>query len=297
MIDCTLVTCEAKPTLDPDDRILLLELRKRRLSVSIAVWNDPQVDWRASRLCVLRSTWDYYRHYGEFITWLARAAGATTLRNDPSLVRWNAHKSYLRDLERAGVPVVPTVWINQGESRRLAELSELLGSQDLVIKPARGAATHGVLLVRNEGAALMMGQAHLNTLSRTQDVLVQPYVETVVTHGERALIFLDGRFSHAVVKKPFDTALAIRDARSALVSAAPDELSVASKALAAVPGAPLYARVDLIHDLELNARVSEVELIEPGLYLGAHVPASITFADAIERELRGRMGGLGRHRG
>ena len=285
MTDCTLVTCELIPGLDPDDRLLVDELRKRGLTVTSAVWSDPRVDWAQSRLSVLRSTWDYHGRYADFARWIDRVSDVTALRNDAAMVRWNMHKSYLRDLESQGVPVVPTAWVYKGRPRSLADLRTANGWGDCVIKPARGLATHGVLLVRCDGPSSKEGQAHLDGLVRDDDVLVQPYLGDVVSYGERALIFLLGRFSHAVVKKPFDTVLAVGDAGGAAVEVTQEEVAVAAKALGAAPGRPLYARVDLLRDDEGAARVSEVELIEPALYFGASTDALQSFADCIELEL------------
>jgi hypothetical protein len=130
------------------------------------------------------------------------------------------------------------------------------------------------------------GQTHLDRLLQADDVLIQPYLEAVRTYGERALVFFCGRFSHAVVKKPFDTVLAVRDAPSVAVTATRDEIEVASRALASVPGKPLYARIDLLRDDRGMPRVSEVELIEPALYFGASAEAQAVCAEAIERELK-----------
>jgi glutathione synthase/RimK-type ligase-like ATP-grasp enzyme len=283
--DCTLVTCEQFPALDPDDRLLADELRERGVNVSIGTWSDPEVDWAASRLCILRSTWDYHRRFEDFIAWVERTSAKTAIRNDAHILKWNAHKSYIRDIERAGVPVVPTAWVAHGSSCRLSDLCDSYGWRSAVVKPALGAAAHDVLLVRRDRASLAQGQTHLDRLVLTQDVLVQPYLEAVETYGERALMFFQDRYSHAVVKKPFDTVLAVSDEESALVQATADEIDVAAQAIAAIPGRALYARVDLLHDGDGNARVSEVELIEPGLYLGVHAAARTMFADAIEREL------------
>jgi hypothetical protein len=289
MIDCTLVTCEAVRTLDPDDRLLLEELRRRGMSVSVAAWSDPHVDWSISRLCILRSTWDYHKHPDEFGAWLDRVAEVAAIQNAPGLVGWNSHKGYLRELELRGVPVVPTVWILRGQSRRLTDLCEERGWHELVIKPARGAATHDVMLVGRDAAAFAKGQAHLDQLAQAQDVLVQPYLDEVVAYGERALIFFADRYSHAVKKKPFDTVLAVRSSFTAAADATSDEIEVAAGALAAIPGRSLYARVDLLRDADGNARVSELELIEPALYFGTHPPSRAAFADVVERELEATM--------
>lgn len=260
-------------------------LRRRGLSVTTAVWNDPQVDWGAARLCIVRSTWDYHRSYGEFIAWIERVAARTVLKNDPALLRWNAHKSYLRDLERQGVPTIPTVWALRGERCALAEVRASSGWNELVLKPARGAAGHNVSPVRGDRASLETGQHLLDELLQSEDVLIQPYLDSVTSYGERALIFIGGRYSHAVVKKPFDKTLVVGDERSMLVAPTVEEMNVASQAMAATPSEALYARIDLINDGEGHARVGELELIEPGLYFAVHEPASEAFADVVAREL------------
>ena len=285
MIDCTLVTCDLVPGLDPDDRLLVDELRRRGLTVASAVWSDPRVDWGQSRLSVVRSTWDYHSRYGEFAEWIDQVSEVTAIRNDAPMLCWNMHKSYLRDLEVRGIPVVPTAWVRKGKRCSLGALRVANGWGDCVIKPARGAATHGVLLVRSDDASSEAGQAHLDRLVQTGDVLVQPYLEDVVGYGERALIFFNGCFSHAVMKKPFDTVLAVGDAGAAAVQVTPEEIEVATTALTAAPGVSLYARIDLLRDDSGLPQVSEVELIEPALYFGASTDGLRSFADCIELEL------------
>ena len=180
MIDCTLVTCEKVGDLDPDDRLLMHELQARGLTVSIETWSDPHAKWGSSRLCIVRSTWDYHERYDEFIAWVEHAASLTVLKNDPQVLRWNAHKSYLKELEQAGVPIVPTAWAARGEPCDLAQLAEARGWHDMVLKPATGAAAHQVTLVRRDAASFAAGQAQFGQLAQTQDVLVQPYLRSVM---------------------------------------------------------------------------------------------------------------------
>lgn len=283
-VDCTIVTCERVPDLDADDRLLVAELQSRGLTAAIGVWSDPSVDWSATRLCLVRSTWDYHHNHRRFVEWIGRASAMTLMRNDPRLLIWNAHKSYLLELERCGVRVVPTHWLQQGRNGNLAGIAQARGWGDLVLKPARGAAAHEVTLVRAD--ALAAGQARLDALLQRTDVLVQPYLAAVTDYGERALIFFQGRYSHAVVKKPFDTMLVVGDEPSLRVEPSAAEMEVALGALACVPGEPVYSRVDLLRDDAGLPRVSEVELIEPGLYFSVHEPARRRFADVIERELK-----------
>jgi glutathione synthase/RimK-type ligase-like ATP-grasp enzyme len=283
--DCTFVTCRAVPALDPDDRIVLDELERRGISTGMAIWDDTRVDWSGVRLCVLRSTWDYHTRYREFADWIDRVAALTTIRNEVALLRWNAHKSYLSDLAERRIPIVPTVRVRRGQTTSLDDIAIGHGWNEVVIKPTRGAAAHEVLLARRSRADMARGRAHLERLLRAQDALVQPFLRSVATYGERALVFFDGRYSHAVIKKPFDTVLVVDAVESAATKAGDDEIAVAAGTIAALPSVPLYARVDLLRGDAGQIYVSEVELIEPGLYIGAHPPAGRAFADAIEREL------------
>jgi hypothetical protein len=58
--------------------------------------------------------------------------------NPPELLRWNSHKFYLKELESAGIAIVPTFWLNRGVEANLAELLDWLGWPEAVIKPAHG---------------------------------------------------------------------------------------------------------------------------------------------------------------
>ena len=124
-IDCVIATYDGMPDLDPDDRLLLGALREHGVTVAVGVWSDPTVEWSAARLCVLRSTWDYPKHFARFSAWLDAVEQTTVIRNEPALVRWNSHKQYLRELELAGIPIVPTAWLAR---RQRADLRSLLAA-------------------------------------------------------------------------------------------------------------------------------------------------------------------------
>ncbi|HYL27841.1 MAG TPA: hypothetical protein VEW74_08395, partial [Candidatus Nitrosotalea sp.] len=168
---------------------------------------------------------------------------------------------------------------------RLSALRSTQHWDEFVLKPARGAAGHDVVHVRSDAAAFAAGQAHLDALLHSEDVLIQPYLDSVATYGERALIFIGGEYSHTVVKKPFDRTLLVGTERSMLAEPTDEERDVALRSLAVAPGGALYARVDIINDDGGRPCVSELELIEPGLYFAVHEPASEAFADIVERQL------------
>ncbi|MBQ1033774.1 hypothetical protein KBX26_27635 [Micromonospora sp. C97] len=287
-----LVTCSELADLDPDDRLVLAPLAARGVAAQSVVWDDPDVDWSSYDLVVLRSPWDYALRRDEFVSW---AAGVPALVNPADVVRWNTDKRYLGELSAAGVPTVPTTWIEPGESWQApAETGEY------VLKPAVSAGSQDTGrydLADPEHREL--AAAHVRRLSDAGRVtMVQPYLRAVDTEGETALLFLAGpeglAFSHAIRKGPMLTGpdlgpdglykaeeITARTARA-------DQLAVAEQTLAAVPGGTrqlLYARVDLIPGPDGKPVLVELELTEPSLFIGYADGAPDRLADAITTHL------------
>ncbi|KAB1942762.1 hypothetical protein F8271_11305 [Micromonospora sp. ALFpr18c] len=287
-----LVTCTDLTDLDPDDRLVLAPLAARDVTVEAAVWDDPDVDWSSYDLVVLRSPWDYALRRDEFVTW---AASVPALVNPADVVRWNTDKRYLAELSAAGVPTVPTSWVEPGESwQPPADTGEY------VIKPAVSAGSQDTGrydLADPEHRDLAVAHVRrLSTAGRT--TMVQPYLSAVDTEGETALLYLAGpaglRYSHAIRKGPMLTGpdhgpdglykaeeITARTAR-------PDQLAVAERTLATVPGGTrqlLYARVDLIPGPDGDPILVELELTEPSLFLGYADGAPDRLATAITTHL------------
>lgn len=77
----------------------------------------------------------------EFFAWLDKVEGrGVPLFNPAGTIRWNARKTYLRDLESAGVSTVPTEWLERGSRRSLADVTSVRGWDDVVVKPTVSAA-------------------------------------------------------------------------------------------------------------------------------------------------------------
>lgn len=275
-----LATWHELPTLSEDDRLLAEALRRSGVAVEPVVWSDPDVRWDRLDLIILRSTWDYHFRIAEFLQWLDLVSSRTELRNVPGLVRWNSHKGYLRDLERRGVPVVPTVWGSEIESA--VEVARERRWRRWVLKPAVSAGGHGAAIFGPETS--QSAEARFHELRSRGEVLIQPYVDEVERTGEHSLVYLGGEYSHAVIRAP---KLA---GRSTLQEGDPveptaAEVSAAGRALKALDEPTLYARVDLVGDEGSTPRVMELELIEPALFLGTRAGAAEHLATAIRNEL------------
>lgn len=125
----TLATCQ-NATLyaqEPDDQLLQTALQEAGVLTELVAWDDPTYDWSQPDLVLIRSTWDYPSNYEPFLAWVRMVASRTTLWNPPTLVHWNAHKTYLRDLSRQGIPIIPTVWLPQLSQAHLPSLMQSNG--------------------------------------------------------------------------------------------------------------------------------------------------------------------------
>ncbi|OLE23986.1 MAG: hypothetical protein AUG44_20615 [Actinobacteria bacterium 13_1_20CM_3_71_11] len=285
-----LVTCGELPDLDPDDRLLLDPLRARQVTVDAVAWDDPAADWDRYDLAVLRSTWDYVPRRDAFLDWLPTVPA---LANPAGIVAWNTDKRYLADLARAGVPIVPTTWLEPGAPPWIAP-----ETGEYVVKPAIGAGSvdTGRYDLADPGHRRLAGAhaARLRAAGRT--IMIQPYLSAVDTRGETALIYLGGSFSHAIRKGALldgpDEGVKGLYRPETITARQPSaaELAVGDRVLAAVPDGTdlLYARVDLIPGPDGAPRLIELELTEPSLFLQHGPRAPTRLAESIVARLRSR---------
>ena len=283
-IDVALVTYKDSLPVTEDDALLLDALRERGLRVEPFAWDDPGVDWAAARLTVIRSPWDYHLRREEFLAWAERVGRMSDLWNRPDTVRWNSHKTYLRDLQERGAPIIPTVWLDMGEEADLPDLMRKHGWGDVVVKPVVSLDAYGALRVGRIN--LKEGQTHLARLLVERDMMLQPYMSAVEGYGERSLVYIDGELSHAVRRSP---TLSRGHGEEFAVAAkpAPDEIRLAESAIRAAGHQTLYARVDMARDDKRKPRLMELELVEPTLFFREAPDSPERMAGAIVRRLEG----------
>jgi hypothetical protein len=268
------------PECAPDDRTAISELAELGVEAVPAVWDDRSIDWSQFAAVVLRSTWGYERRWEEFLRWVDGVGGSAALWNPPDLVRWNAHKGYLLDLEKEGADIVPTELVREGSGRSFRSVLLDRGWTDAVVKPAVGA--NGVLLRIVRASELGAGEEHLRRLLHEGDALIQPLAHRVERVGERSLVFLDGEFSHAA-EYPYVLAGGPREGTGIQVDA--ETRRAAERIVASLSEPPLYARADFLPAEPDGWWLSELELIEPYLHLRTDPAAPRRFAQAILRRL------------
>lgn len=280
MTKVAIATC-AGENVDPDSPVLLAALDAEGVTGELCVWDDAEVKWSNYDLVVLRSTWDYAPRREEFLAW---ARGVARLVNPYEVVAYSSDKHYLADLAAQGVSVVPSTFCDVGETPEFPDAN-------FVVKPCVGA---GSIDADRYGAhELTRARAHVARLhDQGRDVLIQPYVDSVDDRGERALIFVDGAFSHAMTKgamlnvAPPQRDVLFRREQMSVASAEPDALALARDVLACAGFTQLlYGRVDLV-ETSTGWALMELELVEPSLFLSYDDEAPRRLARAIRARAR-----------
>ena len=284
-------SCAAFPDLYDDWPLLRAALDEAGVDAVTAVWDDPAVDWSAYDLVLASGAWDNIHRVEEFLSWTDQvAATGVPVHNSPVTLRWNIDKRYLRDLERSGVPVVPTVWVEPSAQSAEVELVPP-GPPDgeIVVKPSvSGGGYRTARYQAHEHHAAWAHVAELTAAGRT--AMVQPYEPRVDTEGETALVYVGGAFSHALHKDPMIRRGA--GPRDSLIdnqvvtpaTATPAQRAVAEQALTAAEhllGPTTYACVDLVGTVDRGPAVLELELLDPVLFLMHHPEGAAQLADAL----------------
>lgn len=271
-----LATCLTPSKIDEDEAPLLAALAARAVEARFVPWDADGVDWSTFSHVVLRSTWNYVRQSERFLSWVDHVGRATRLHNAPEVVRWNAHKRYLLELEAAGLPIVPTRLVPAGQDAALESCFERWS--ELVIKPAISAGSFATIRVgpQDRDAA----RDHLATHGPARDMLIQPYLRSVGEGAEHACVCFFGALSHGVAKRPRFAGQS--ESVTALASIPDQERILIDRALAFIRARfdtdLLYTRIDVVDPGHGTPAIMELELIEPSLFLLRTPGALDTFA-------------------
>jgi len=265
-----------------EDAMLTVALVQHGLTVTRKSWSDSSFDWSTSKYVLFRTTWDYFDRFKQFKKWLEKTAQITIFINTINLIKWNLDKHYLQDIQQKDVRVVATYFINKGDTRTLSEIFNTFNITEAVIKPVvSGAARHTYRLNTNNVAE---HNAIFRELISNEDMMFQPFQESIITKGEMAFILINGKFTHAVLKRSQLGDFRVQDDFGGTLhdyEPSPEEITFAENAAAACPELPLYARIDVIHDNEGLLAVMELEIIEPELWFRRNQEAAQLLAQHI----------------
>jgi len=257
-----------------EDNLLLKGFEARGFQAQSVVWSEPGIDWNQFDIALIRSTWDYLDEREQFLQVLSQIeASSCRLFNPLGAVRWNIDKHYLFDLQKWGLPIIPTWLASEVE---LGALQSWFGGeqQTIILKPTvglGGSHSHRVPLAELDDTL-----ARLRVSEPGRKYLVQPFIDSIVREGEWSFIYFNRDLSHVLLKKPAENDYRVQGIYGGTVQPAEPlagDLSQAEAVMAKLPLDVLYARLDFVrvgHQLS----VIEVELIEP-IFSFNLVPESI----------------------
>ena len=280
-----LVTSAGLAHPDIDLPPLVHELSNLDVEAEIVSW-DADVDWSMYEAAIIRSTWDYHRRLDEFDHWLTEVATHTQLWNPAEVIRWNLDKRYLVDLAANGLPIVPSEFVDSRQPNWQQRVMSL--GSDIVVKPAVGAGSHGVRRFTDDHDQAI-NYAH-ELIEHRQTPLIQSYLHDIDTYGEVGLVTAGGVLSHAFHKAAIldgEPEWSGDDHVVEVITAhlpSDQELALCERVLAVLPPTA-YARIDLLPTND-GPVISEVELIEPSLFLDVDAGAAQRIATAFASLLR-----------
>lgn len=270
-----------------DDRLLSEALESRGLRVNRLSWDDPDFDWSSTRNVVIRTPWDYFTRFDEFLPWLERTAEVTKFINPIETILWNIDKHYMLDLLKAGINMPATVFIeprsvNPDDNRTLADIAAETGWDKFILKPAiSGGAWHTYKMDEN---SITQYEDIFSELIQDKCMLLQEYQDNISSRGEVSYMLLGGKFTHAILKKAANGDFRVQANRGGTVhdyTPTEEEIKFAEDIVSKSGVEITYARVDILWDNVDRLSLCELELFEPELWLRKCPPAVEAFADGV----------------
>jgi glutathione synthase/RimK-type ligase-like ATP-grasp enzyme len=288
-----------------DDMLLKFALRRLGIVANIISWKDKSVDYSSYHAAVVRSTWGYHRELLEFREYLQMLEGAgVRVINSPTLMLENINKERQYSvLTENGINCIQTEFLHSAKDLRLALVAwgagtgvEGAGAAEVgaegaaaeraggarVVKPVVSASGDDTYLLEQLDEGIIAG------LSRIADdpdngLLLQEYIPEVA-EGEVSLVFIDGAYSHAVMRQNAiltDKQASVRE----FLGVTPELRDLGERVIALFPEA-VYARLDFVQHLG-EWLIMEVELVEPSLFYYVLEDNSCVrlLAEAVAREL------------
>ena len=272
-------------TID-EDKLLSEILTELGISHEIQPWSDPKVDWPSYSHLLIKSTWDYFDYYPEFLQWIEKikSLGIPVL-NNLDTIEWNSSKKYLLEIESKGYPTIAGLVLEKGKKPSLEEIKSRVNSEILVVKPlVSGGAKNTLKIPVKEWSVY---EEKVSQFVQEEDFLVQPFIPEVAEVGEYSLIFFNGKFSHAVLKTPAKSDFRVQHYFGGTIQEIFPKESMhnsAQKLINEFAPDSLYGRVDGVA-IDGKFHLMELELIEPYLFLGLSEQAMPNYKAALKKRL------------
>ena len=204
-------------------------------------------------------------------------AEGVRLVNSGRAIRKGLSKRYLLDLAAKGLPIVPSEFVPADTPIDL--IRAMTAERLSIVKPANGECGRMVHMAHTITADQLGRMA-----TQSPELVIQPCMSEILA-GEKSLVFLGRRFSHAVRKIP-----RLPDLRTNAATIVPYWPSTAEQELAHATAAAFDPaldcfRIDLVGDLP-GLHIMEFEVVDAGHYC----PLGPAYAARLADFYRGLLG-------
>lgn len=291
MKHCAILTMDNLENYECYDELLDKPLADKGWQTELVSWRTPIVNWAKFDAVIIRSPWDYQDNATAFFKVLeAIKKSGTPLYNSLETVAWNIDKIYLDGLSDEGVNIVPTLWEDSFAPDKLLGYFDHFNTDQIIIKPRISANADNTFWLKK--STVINEQEQLTKALHDKNLMVQPFVESVITEGEFSVFYFDGEYSHAILKTPKESDFRVQEEHGGRIGAiTPEAMLIAQSestllTITKLTGEmPLYARLDFVR-VEENSKgqcfaLMEAELIEPSLYFNYDSESAKRFADAF----------------
>jgi glutathione synthase/RimK-type ligase-like ATP-grasp enzyme len=282
-----IITYEARGSYSASsvaDEDLVLEkiLNELDLDFKFEIWSDKDVNWENYSLILLKSPWDYFDRYTEFLDWCRHIKDlGIPVYNNIDTVVWNSDKRYLKEIQEKGYPIVPTEFIEKSTLPDVESIFRLFNTENLVLKPTvSGGAKNTMKLSK---ATWNEKKERILSLIRKEDFMLQPYVKEVAEVGEYSYLFFNGKYSHAILKTAKSGDFRVQHFFGGSIKniePSDHQLQYLQNLVNEFAKNSLYARVDGVW-IEGVFYLMELELIEPYLFLFTSASARNNYKTAL----------------
>jgi glutathione synthase/RimK-type ligase-like ATP-grasp enzyme len=288
MKQCAFLSMADLEAFECYDHLLYQPLADRGWEVFEVPWQSTSVNWDRFDAVVIRSPWDYQDYPAPFMQVLETIhQSSARLENSLAIVKWNLDKRYLREIRQKGIEIVPTHWQDRLQPAEIPSLFDARDTNELIIKPVISAgADHTYRVGRNIDSKL---QDKIESVFANRPLMIQPFMDSIVSEGEYSLFYFAGQYSHAILKVPAKDDFRVQEEHGGSLEAvqATYELrSAGDRTMRALPELPLYARIDFVRTSGGDLALIEIELIEPSLYFNMDPESPQRFAREFDEWMR-----------
>ncbi|SMP65613.1 ATP-grasp domain-containing protein [Anoxynatronum buryatiense] len=267
-----------------DDLALKEHLESFGLQATLVPWDDASVSFDAFDLAIVRSCWDYQHHVSAFLDRMQHIGQQCILVNPTATIVWNSDKRYLQEIAARGIPIVPCHFVDSADA--LTPNCWPFTAEKLIIKPTVSASGYDTHLVNAHDFSAI--QECVRSFGEQKTAIIQPFISSVKTAGERSAVIIDGMPMFVMKKTPADEGFLVHEhwggTYTETTLTEKDQLFL-SRLVDVLNPMPLYMRVDFLYDHQGDPLLLELELIEPNLYLSRNPAGLELLGQAITRIL------------